>query len=78
MNKRLTKLSKYLTYILRHEPHSIGLKLDEEGLLNVEELVKNANASGKKITIEQVNQVVAENEQELFSLSGDGQRIRAN
>ena len=78
MNKRLTKLSKYLTYILRHEPHAIGLKLDEEGFLNVEELVKNANASGKKITIEQVNQVVTENEQELFTLSGDGQCIRAN
>ena len=78
MNKRLTKLSKYLTYILRHEPRSIGLKLDEEGFLNVEELVKNANASGKKITIEQVNQIVAENEQELFTLSDDGQRIRAN
>ena len=78
MNKRLTKLSKYLTYILRHEPHAIGLKLDEEGFLNVEELVRNANASGKKITIEQVNQVVAENEQKLFTLSDDGQRIRAN
>ena len=78
MNKRLTKLSKYLTYVLRHEPHAIGLKLDEEGFQNVEELVKNANASGKKITIEQVNQVVAENEQELFTLSDDGQRIRAN
>ena len=78
MNKRLTKLSKYLTYILRHEPHAIGLKLDEEGFLNVEELVRNANASGKKITIEQVNQIVTENEQELFTLSDDGQRIRAN
>ena len=78
MNKRLTKLSKYLTYILRYEPHAIGLKLDEEGFLNVEELVRNANASGKKITIEQVNQVVTENEQELFTLSDDGQRIRAN
>ena len=78
MNKRLTKLSKDLTYILRHEPHAIGLKLDEEGFLNVEELVRNANASGKKITIEQVKQVVTENEQELFTLSDDGQRIRAN
>ena len=78
MNKRLTKLSKYLTYILRHEPHAIGLKVDEEGFLNVEELVRNANASGKKITIEQVNQIVTENEQELFTLSDDGQRIRAN
>ena len=49
MNKRLTKLSKYLTYILRHEPHAIGLKLDEEGFLNVEELVKNEdhNRAGK-------------------------------
>lgn len=76
MNKRLTKISKYLTYILRHEPHSIGMKLDEEGFLNVEELVKNANASGKTITSDQVKQVVALQEQKLFTLSDDGTRIR--
>jgi putative RNA 2'-phosphotransferase len=78
MNKRLTKISKYLTFILRHEPHSIGMKLDGEGYLNVEDLVKNANASGKSITSEQVQQVVADHEQSLFTLSDDGTRIRVS
>jgi putative RNA 2'-phosphotransferase len=78
MNKRLTKISKYLTFILRHEPHSIGMKLDDEGYLNVEDLVKNANASGKSITSEQVQQVVADHEQNLFTLSADGTCIRVS
>lgn len=76
MNKRLTRISKYLTFILRHEPHSIGMKVDDEGFLNVESLVKNANASGKSITTEQVHQVVAGHEANLFTLSDDGTRIR--
>lgn len=78
MNKRLTKISKYLTFILRHEPQSIGMKLDEQGFLNIAELVKNANAAGKSITAEQVLQVVAGHDQKLFSLSEDGTRIRVN
>lgn len=76
MNKRLTKISKYLTFVLRHEPHSIGLKPDREGFLAVGELIQNANASGKKITIEQVQQVVAGHDPPLFTFSDDDERIR--
>ena len=76
MNKRLTRISKYLTFILRHEPHSIGMKPDEEGYLVIEDLVKNANASGKSITVEQVNEVAESHEQKLFMRSDDGLRIR--
>ncbi|TWU49837.1 RNA 2'-phosphotransferase [Rubripirellula reticaptiva] len=77
MNKRLTKISKYLAFILRHEPQSIGLKLDAEGYLNVDELVGKSNATGKSITREQVQQVVAGHEPPIFALSEDGSRIRA-
>lgn len=76
MNKRLTKVSKYLTFILRHEPESIGVTLDANGSVDVEELVAKAKASGKSITVEQVHQVVAENEQQLFSVSDDKARLR--
>ena len=78
MNKRLTKISKYLSFILRHEPESIGLKLDADRWANVEELVEKANASGKNFTQAQVEQVVALNEQKIFSLSDDGLRIRVD
>ncbi|MCO8121663.1 RNA 2'-phosphotransferase [Stieleria sp. TO1_6] len=77
MNKRLTKISKYLTFILRHHPETIGVQLDPEGWATIDDLVKNANASGKAITTEQVHQVVSEAEIKRFELSDDGLRIRA-
>jgi len=78
MNKRLTKISKYLTFILRHEPEAIGMKLDPEGWLKIDDLVKNANASGKSITLAQLHEVVASSDQQRFALSDDGLRIRAS
>jgi len=77
MNKRLTKISKYLSFVLKHHPETIGIRLDPYGYVNIEELVKNANASGKSITTELVYQVVAESEEQRFSLSDDRLRIRA-
>ncbi|GAA4473232.1 RNA 2'-phosphotransferase [Novipirellula rosea] len=77
MNKRLTKISKYLSFVLKHHPEAIGIRLDPYGYVNIEELVKNANASGKSITTELVYQVVAESEEQRFSLSDDRLRIRA-
>ena len=77
MNKRLTKISKYLTYILRHEPESIQLELDPEGWLNIDDLIRNANASGKSVTVAQLHEVVANNEPQRFAVSEDGLRIRA-
>lgn len=77
MNKRLTKISKYLTFILRHEPGAIGLKLDPEGYLEIDRLIAAANASGKSITAEQLHEVVKLSEAQLFTLSDDGLRIRA-
>lgn len=77
MNKRLTKISKYLSFILKHHPEAIGMKLDAGGWLNVDELVKNATANGKSITVDQVREVVASNDLQLFALSDDGLCIRA-
>ena len=76
MNRRLTKISKYLSFILRHHPETIGLELDSERWASVDELVKNANANGKSITSAQVQEVVAQNEKKIFVLSDDGLRIR--
>lgn len=78
MNRRLTKISKYLSFILRHHPEKIGLKLDAERWASVDELLKKANASGKTITLEQIKNVVAMNERKIFVLSDDGLRIRCS
>jgi putative RNA 2'-phosphotransferase len=78
MNKRLTRISKYLSFILKHNPESIGMQLDPEGWLNVDQLITNANSNGKSITLEQLREVVASNDQQRFALSDDGLRIRAS
>ncbi len=77
MNKRLTRISKYLAFILRHGSESIGMKLDPEGWLPLEELISKANASGKSITLDQVREVVAQSEAQRFEIDPDGLRIRS-
>jgi putative RNA 2'-phosphotransferase len=76
MNNRLTKISKYLSFVLKHHPESIGLKLDPDRWASVDELVKKANSSGKSITLKHVQDVVALDEKKMFMLSDDGLRIR--
>tara|TARA_R110002049_G_scaffold27321_2_gene94344 strand:- start:613184 stop:613420 length:237 start_codon:yes stop_codon:yes gene_type:complete len=77
MNKRLTKISKYLSFVLKHHPESIGMQPDNEGWIVIEDLIKNANASGKSITDPLVRDVIANSEEKRFDLSEDGLRIRA-
>lgn len=78
MNKRLTKVSKYLSFILCHEPDSIGLELDADGFADIETLVQKANECGKSIKKEYVLQVIEQSEEKRFALSDDGLKIRAN
>lgn len=76
-NNQLVKLSKFLSYILRHHPESIGLTLDENGWVKVERLLHNANKHGKLFTALDLKEIVARNDKKRFELSSDGLRIRA-
>ena len=77
MSNNSKELSKFLSYILRHEPESIKLSLDTEGWANISELIELANLSGQSITREQVLEVVATSDKKRFSLSSDQTQIRA-
>ena len=63
--------------MLRHRPESIGLTLDARGWAQVSELVLLANAAGVAISRSQLVEVVETNDKKRFTLSPDGQRIRA-
>ncbi|EMI46469.1 RNA 2-phosphotransferase [Rhodopirellula sp. SWK7] len=52
------------------------MKLDEGGYTPVADLIQNANSSGKSITADQVQQVVAGHDPPMFAFSDDGTRIR--
>ena len=75
--KRQIKISKFLSYALRHHPGSIGIELDEHGWADVSELLKCAERSGFTIKPDELNIVVKENDKQRFSFSEDGLRIRA-
>jgi putative RNA 2'-phosphotransferase len=77
MSKQLTEASKFLSYVLRHEPESIGLSLDREGWANMAALIEGAARSGKPIDRDLIQQVVASSDKKRFALSDDGLRIRA-
>jgi putative RNA 2'-phosphotransferase len=71
------KLSKFLSFVLRHNPGTIGLGLDAQGCARIDELIKKAGAAGRKFRREDLLDVVATNDKKRFSLSEDGLRIRA-
>lgn len=77
MSKQLTELSKFLSYILRHEPQSIGLQLDTEGWANIEEFISLAAKAGKQFDRESLHQIVDTSDKKRFNISTDGLSIRA-
>ena len=78
MEERLVKVSKFLSLVLRHEPGRGGLELDGGGWVGVSELLRAANASGFRLTPDELREVVEKNDKRRFELSEDGRRIRAS
>lgn len=77
MSKILNETSKFLSYVLRHEPQAIGLVLDTEGWAEINQLIHCAHKSGKTIDRDLLQQVVDTSDKKRFSISEDGLRIRA-
>lgn len=76
-NKKLTETSKFLSYVLRHEPQSIGLQLDTEGWADIGALITSAATAGRTLDRELIQAVVSSNDKKRFAISDDAQRIRA-
>lgn len=71
------RVSKFLSFVLRHEPESIGLVLDESGWARIDELIGLA-PSTMPLTRELIDKVVTENDKQRFRISEDGLYIRAS
>lgn len=74
---RLVQASKFLSFVLRHQPEAIGLALDAEGWGSMDDLVAGAVRQGRQLSRELVEQVIATNDKKRFELSADGRHIRA-
>ncbi len=76
--KHHTKLSKFLSLVLRHKPEEIGLELDPNGWTNVEELILKMNQYGKQIDFETLEVILETNNKKRFRFNEDKSLIRAN
>jgi putative RNA 2'-phosphotransferase len=63
---------------LRHKPETIGLTLDEQGWVDIDELLRAAKLSGTHLTRDILFRAVVENDKRRFAISRDGTKIRAN
>ncbi|MFO0571253.1 MAG: RNA 2'-phosphotransferase [Polyangiaceae bacterium] len=76
--KQRTRISKFLSFVLRHEPASIGIALDAAGWVDVDALLRAAADHGQPLTRDELSLVVATSPKRRFAFSEDGSRIRAN
>ena len=70
--------SKFLSFVLRHGPETIGLSLDKADWAHIDILLARAKEHGVELTREVLERVVATSDKKRFAISSDGQFIRAN
>jgi len=72
------KISKFLSLILRHQPETINLTLDENGWADVDELREKCSKNKINFTLEELDEVVQTNNKKRFAFNEDKTKIRAS
>ncbi len=73
----ISRVSKFLSLVLVHKPEEIDLQLDEHGWARVDNLLRKLKEANRKLSRDELFQLIDNNNNKRFTLSDDGQRIRA-
>lgn len=78
--RRLERISKFISMILRHKPEVIGITLDKHGWADVDELIKGINETREEIEFSKdtLETIVKTDKKQRYSFSQDRTLIRAN
>ena len=66
----LTKTSKYLSLILRHKPEAAGIKLDEHGWADVEDLIAGIQRT-RPFDFQTLTKIVETDHKKRYSFNED-------
>lgn len=77
-DKQKKDTSKFLSFVLRHSPEAIDLRLDENGWADVAELLSKSSQHRTSFTKEELEAIVADNDKQRFAFNDDHSKIRAN
>lgn len=76
--KQQTHISKFLSLILRHKPETIGIQLDQNGWIDIYELIEKSNKHGIQFDRETLNHIVGTNSKKRFAFNDKFDKIRAS
>ncbi|NEU06908.1 RNA 2'-phosphotransferase [Flavihumibacter sp. R14] len=76
--KEIKHISKFLSFVLRHKPETIGIELDLNGWTDVDLLIERSNNFGVKLDIETLKHIVETNSKKRFAFNNTLDRIRAS
>ncbi|MFY2824290.1 RNA 2'-phosphotransferase [Ruegeria sp. MALMAid1280] len=73
----MSRESKFLRLVLRHKPEENCLQLDQHGWVRVDDLLRKLKKANRKLSRDELIQLVENNDKKRFTLSEDGLWIRA-
>ncbi|OOY03040.1 RNA 2'-phosphotransferase [Thioclava sp. F28-4] len=71
----MSKQSKFLSKVLRHDPALIGVELDREGWVRVDILLRSMMRHGRRMTHDELTSIAGSDDKKRFTLRNG--RIRA-
>ena len=77
MNRLYTRISKFMSYILRHHPERFNIELDADGYTDLKTIIKQIRQKFPNYQIDEhhIKQIIKESEKRRFEIVGD--KIRA-
>ncbi|MCW3104832.1 MAG: 2-phosphotransferase [Bacteroidetes bacterium] len=76
--KDLKGISKFLSLVLRHKPEEIGVVMDANGWVAVDELIEKCSVKKVSLDFDTLEEVVISSDKQRFAFSDDYSKIRAN
>lgn len=74
----LKHISKFLSLVLRHKPEEIGVNMDANGWVDVDELIEKCNLNKVNLDFETLEEVVIKDDKQRYTFNDDYTKIRAN
>jgi len=75
---RQQSISKFLSFVLRHQPEAVGLTLGDGGWVAIDDLLAALVKHGRPLDRAALEAIVAASDKQRFAVSSDGTAIRAN
>ena len=77
-SKNYQKISRYISYLLRHCPDEGNLEMDEHGWVDVDRLINHLRKTYRDFCKKYLDEIVRSDNKQRYSFNSDYTKIRAN